>query len=299
MIDNIFFSRKRLSSFLKKEKIYLSKSKGQNFLLDKNIISKMFLSIESTKEDIILEIGAGIGHLSEKIIEYGRYKKYILVEIDKKFVKILEERFSSCPNVEIQNKDFLKYSIKEVWKKYQSKIIIIGNLPYCKVGLIIRQFIINLKYINKIYITVQKEVGQRMIAISGNKSYGFLSVLIQIYTKIRFLFILSSKVFFPIPKVQSIFLEIIPQLKNISLLEDKKLFFEVLKNIFLYRRKRIKKVLQEIYGVKEDYLRKILKEKENKILLMRIENLTKEEIINFINSIVKIIKQRDLYVKKH
>ena len=182
----------------------LSKSLGQNFLTDKNIIDRIVESAEIGPDDLVIEIGPGIGVITREASEAA--KKVIAVEIDKNLIPILEETLGDCDNVEIINRDILKTDVNELirnCKECFSGVKIIGNLPYYITTPIIMKLLEDEVKADSITIMMQKEVADRIKAMPGTKAYGALSVAVQYYCTVEAVVNVPKDVFVPQPKVDS------------------------------------------------------------------------------------------------
>ena len=193
-------------------KIKPKKSLGQNFLIDQNIINLIINSASIKKDDVLLEVGPGTGNLTEKIL-FKKPKKLIVVEKDKNLAKNLLEKFHN--KIEIINDDILKINEEKLSK---SRIVVFGNLPYNISTQILAKWI-KLKNLNFIYkkliLMFQKEVADRILANTGEKQYGRLSILSSWKMNVRKIKEVSPNSFYPSPKVKS----------TILLFEPKKKFF--------------------------------------------------------------------------
>ena len=225
-------------------KIKPKKSLGQNFLIDQNIINLIINSASIKKDDVLLEVGPGTGNLTEKIL-LKKPKKLIVVEKDKNLAKNLLEKFDN--KIEIINDDILKINEEKLSK---SKIVVFGNLPYNISTQILAKWI-KLKNLNFIYkkliLMFQKEVADRILANTGEKQYGRLSILSSWKMNVRKIKEVSPNSFYPSPKVKS----------TILLFEPKKNFFQIrnpqnlefiTSTFFGQKRKMIKKPLKTIFN---------------------------------------------------
>ena len=237
---------------------------GQNFLIDPNICKKIVSSIETKNIDKILEIGSGTGAITSLLAE--KFKEVTAIEIDSNLCKILKNK--SISNLEIINEDILKTNLDSFDHK-----IIIGNLPYYITTPIIFNFFNSKIPWEEMYFLMQKEVGDRILANPGTKIYGRLTIMSQIFSKVERLFNVSSKVFRPIPKVESTFIKFKRvEHKNIN---DYKRFEEYIRIIFNQRRKKLKNCISN-----EMHLN--LSENSN-LLDKRPEEISIEEYIELIN----------------
>ena len=227
------------------------KSLGQNFLIDQNIINKIIKIKNIDNSKIILEIGAGYGNLTNKIIALNP-KKIYAVEKDKKLASILKKKFINYKNIEIVENDILNL-IKE--KKFEKNIIIFGNLPY-NVSTQILASLLLLKdwppWYDSLIFMFQKEVAERILAKNKSKKFGRLSVLCNWRMEVKKHFDISKNCFFPRPKIQSTLLSFKPKknykykIKNPSNLEN------VTRILFSSRRKMINKNFKKLFKNNED-----------------------------------------------
>lgn len=218
------------------DKIYPLKRFSQNYLVDKNIVKKIIDEFNPEKEDVVLEIGPGTGALTSELI--NNVKRFIAVEIDKRAVKQLKEKF---PSLEIINQDFLETNLSDFVHKNE-KLRIIGNIPYNITSPILFKLIYERKFVRDALLMVQYEVAKRITAEKGTKDYGILSVLLNYFAKTKLCFKISPNVFYPKPKVYSAIIRIKfieEEQKNF----DDNLFINVVKAAFGNRRKVLKNSL--------------------------------------------------------
>ncbi len=202
-------SKRVIKNLLKKHKIRPSKWLGQNFLIDKSVIKKVIKAAELCPEDIILEIGPGIGAITQELAK--RAKKIIAVEKDPKMCKILEETLKDFKNVKIINKDILKYQIAKrslglVYDSKNQKYKVVANLPFYITAPVIRKFLESNNPPQEMILIVQKEVAQRIC--SKPPKMNLLAVSVQFYSKAKIISYISKKSFWPQPKVDSAILKI-------------------------------------------------------------------------------------------
>jgi 16S rRNA (adenine1518-N6/adenine1519-N6)-dimethyltransferase len=221
----------------KKYDFHFSKRYGQNFLTDGNIIEKILEGADIQEEDYILEIGPGIGTMTQYLCE--RSAHVLAVEIDQKLIPILNDTLRDYSNKTILNEDVLRINLKEELKKISDKPFkVIANLPYYITSEIIMNLLERDLPIESITVMVQKEVAERMIAPPGKKDYGALSVAVQFYSKPQIVTIVPKTVFMPQPKVESAVI-------NLKILDEppveaqKEVFFKVVKASFSMRRKTL------------------------------------------------------------
>ncbi|MDO5713333.1 MAG: 16S rRNA (adenine(1518)-N(6)/adenine(1519)-N(6))-dimethyltransferase RsmA [Tissierellia bacterium] len=226
-----------------------TKSLGQNFLIDGNIINKIVRGAEITKEDNVLEIGTGIGTLTEELALRG--KKVLAFEIDKGLEPILKDTLQDFSNIHIVFEDILKAEVKDIVTKEfgEEPFKVVANLPYYVTTPILGKLLEEDLNISSITVMVQKEVGQRMVAKPGSKDYGSLSVFIQFFTNPSIITKVPKTVFLPKPKVDSIVLRMDVKEPIIGIEKDK--FFRIVKAAFSKRRKTIINALST-YGLPVD-----------------------------------------------
>ncbi|WP_077369418.1 16S rRNA (adenine(1518)-N(6)/adenine(1519)-N(6))-dimethyltransferase RsmA [Anaerosalibacter sp. Marseille-P3206] len=252
-----------------------SKSLGQNFLIDGNIVRKICEEGQITKDDEVLEIGPGIGTLTEELAL--RARKVVAVEIDKTLLPILGETLTDYDNIEIVHGDILKLDLQELFKeKFESKSIkVVANLPYYITTPIISRFLEEEIDVDSILVMVQKEVAERMGASPGSKDYGSLSVFVQYYTEPEIVLTVPKNVFMPRPNVDSAVIRLKMRKEKIAL-KDKDIFFKVVKAAFSKRRKTILNSLSQGLNMEKEKIREIL-EKAGISPTERAENLNIEE----------------------
>ncbi len=235
----------------------LSKSLGQNFLTDKHIIDKIIDATDITEEDLVIEIGPGIGVLTYEAAQQA--KKVIAVEIDKNLIPILQDTLGEFDNVEIINQDVLKTDLNQIIKDTGCrKAKIIGNLPYYITTPIIMGILEKNTQADSITIMMQKEVADRIKAGPGSKTYGALSVAVQYYCQVETVAIVPKEVFFPAPKVDSAVLRLdIRKEKPVELI-DETMFFKCIRAGFGQRRKTLSNSLMGIGEVTKEQIKDCL-----------------------------------------
>lgn len=263
----------------------LSKSLGQNFLTDKHIIDKIIDATEITEEDLVIEIGPGIGVLTAEAAQ--KAKKVIAVEIDKNLIPILHDTLGQFDNVEIINQDVLKTDLNGIIAASGCKRAkIIGNLPYYITTPIIMGLLEGHVKANSITIMMQKEVADRIKAEPGTKAYGALSAAVQYYCDVVTVATVPKEVFFPAPKVDSAVLRLdIREEKSVELM-DEVLFFRCIKAGFGQRRKTLLNSLSQLGDVSKEQVRECLAEcgiDEKR----RAETLSLEEFAGIANYLAK------------
>lgn len=224
---------------IKKYNFNFRKDYGQNFLIDSNILQKIVESAGVTKEDMVLEIGPGIGSMTQYLCEAAR--KVVAVEIDKELIPILSDTLSSYDNVEVINNDILKLDLEAlVQEKNNGKPIkVVANLPYYITTPIIMGLFEKKVPIESITVMVQKEVADRMQVGPGTKDYGALSLAVQYYSKPEIMVNVPPSCFIPQPKVGSAVIKLSRYEDMPVRVKDEKLLFRVIRAAFNQRRKTL------------------------------------------------------------
>ncbi|NLZ37994.1 MAG: 16S rRNA (adenine(1518)-N(6)/adenine(1519)-N(6))-dimethyltransferase RsmA [Firmicutes bacterium] len=232
-----------VSSLLARYGIRLRKKWGQNFLVDENILNKIVAVAELTKEDTVLEIGPGIGALTEKLAQQAG--KVTALEIDERLLPILNETLAGFNNVTILHQDAMKADYQQLLAE---KPIIVANLPYnVATPLFYRWLKEYRRNINKCVCMVQKEVAQRLVASPGGKDYGTLSVVARYGAAARIAFEVPRTVFFPRPEVTSAVVELLPYQTTMLSEAEESCFFRVVDAVFAQRRKTALNTLQAAF----------------------------------------------------
>lgn len=227
--------KKEIVEILKKHGIRLTKSLGQNFLINKNIIEKLIRLSEIDKSDIILEIGPGMGVLTQALAKNS--KLVIAVEKDRVLSEICKENLEDLSNVVILNQDILETNVEKIFfdlKIKEKKYKIVANLPYNISLRIIREFLESKFPPESIVVIIQKEVGQK---ICDNKS-NLPKIAFNFYGKPKNLFYISRELFWPKPRVDGAVLQITNIQKDLPNI-DSKIFFKILRAGFSHPRKTI------------------------------------------------------------
>ncbi|MDK2904226.1 MAG: rRNA (adenine1518-N6/adenine1519-N6)-dimethyltransferase [Eubacteriaceae bacterium] len=227
-----------IKSILNEYDLHFNKRYGQNFLIDENIVNKIAETGEITRDDLILEIGPGIGTLTSALCKNAG--KVISVEIDKKLIPVLNETLKEFENVEIIQEDILKLDIiKLLEKEMFCNFKIVANLPYYITTPIIMGFLEMDLDIEKMVFLIQKEVGERLCAAPGTKAYGSLSIAAQFYADVEIEFLVPAQVFMPKPKVDSIVVSMKKKKEPDLIVDNRQMFFKIVKAGFNNRRKTL------------------------------------------------------------
>jgi len=215
---------------------------GQHFLADRNILNKIIRTAEITNEDVVLEVGPGLGEMTLALAR--RAKRVIAVEIDPTLAEILEKKVSIPPNVAIIRKDILKVDFQELFGTMTSPIKVVANLPYQISTPLLFRFIESRKFFSALTLTLQKEVAERMVAPPGGKAYGPLSVLVQSVADISICFIIKRSAFFPPPDVESAVIHLSWKERPMIAPGQEDWFRAVVKGCLGYRRKTLTNALK-------------------------------------------------------
>ena len=239
---------------LQKHDFHFQKKFGQNFLIDPHVLDKIIEAAEVTKDDFVLEIGPGIGTMTQYLCEAAR--QVLAVEIDNNLIPILQETLSPYDNVEILHGDILKQDIHEIAEKYNDKkpIKVVANLPYYITTPIIMGLFEGGVPIESITVMVQKEVAMRMQAGPGTKDYGALSLAVQYYAEPYLAANVPPNCFMPRPNVGSAVIRLTRYAEPAVKAKDEKLMFALIRASFNQRRKTLQNGLnnsQELSFTKE------------------------------------------------
>ena len=214
---------------------------SQNFLQNKHIAERIVESLNCKQEDIILEIGAGKGVLTEHLIQHN-CKKITVIEIDRRLVKLLEEKF--LYDLKIVQDSFLNISFEEIADTNRIKVI--GNIPYNITSDIIFKLIENYTYLERAVLMVQKEVANRLVAETKTKDYGILTIFTGLYSTVKKLFDVDRENFYPVPNVDSSVVCL-----KFNVLQDSNIDYRLLKKIvrtgFNFRRKMLRNSLSKLF----------------------------------------------------
>ena len=261
---------------LKKYNITANKNYGQNFLIDDNTVENIINYANITKNDLVIEIGPGLGTLTLPLLENAG--KVICVELDPKMITILKDRFSLFDNFELLNNDILKVDLHELIKNNSnfSKVKVVANLPYYITTPIIMKLLEDKLNLTSITVMVQKEVAERLTSKPGGKETGAITYSINYYTNPQTILDVPKESFIPSPKVDSavIHLEVLNEPKVKVL--DEPLFFKTIKCAFLQKRKTLLNSLSNSGIADKQFIEKMLNTL-NIDLKIRAEQLTLED----------------------
>ena len=214
------------------------KNFGQNFLVDERVLGKIVSSAEISKDDVVIEVGPGIGTLTQALAKEAY--KVVAVEIDTTLVPILGELLSDFDNIEIINEDILKVDVNAIAEKYpDKKIKMVANLPYYITTPIIMNVLENHIPVESITVMIQKEVAYRMKAQPSTKDYGSLSLAVQYYCEPYLVAKVPQNCFMPRPNVDSAVIKLTVMDKPKVQVNNEKFMFEFIKAAFSQRRKTL------------------------------------------------------------
>lgn len=270
----------RVHSILKENKLFAKKKFGQNFLLDKNILNKIVEISEVNSNDTIIEIGPGLGCLTEFLAMQA--KKVICYEIDKDMVEILKDNLSSYNNIEIIHMDFLKADLS-IYNNPCDNVKVVANLPYYITTPIIFKLLSETQ-IKQFTFMVQKEVGDRLTGKPNTKDYNSLSVAMEYKTNSKIAYKVSPNSFYPAPKVDSALL-VVKVKKTDSDPNFDALFLKFVQEIFSQRRKTVINNLNGKYMFDKQKLIDLF-EKNGININLRAETMSVDEILKLYQLIV-------------
>jgi len=204
---------------------------GQNFLIDNNILKKIADLSGVNTQDTVVEIGSGYGNLTKLLCQKAKF--VYAVDIDKELCSIAKDNLAGCKNVKIVNKDFLKVDLKTTRYK------VVANLPYYITTPIIFKLLDDRKRIDEIFITIQKEVAQRLVGKPGTKDYSALTCAVNFYTEPKILLKIPKTCFLPKPEVDSCLVGLRVLAKPAVNVKDENLMFKIIRASFNQRRKTI------------------------------------------------------------
>ena len=247
---------------LQKYNFNFQKKFGQNFLIDTRVLEEIIDAAQITKDDFVLEIGPGIGTMTQYLCETAR--EVVAVEIDTNLIPILKDTLSAYDNVEVLNQDILKVDIASLAKERNNDrpIKVVANLPYYITTPIIMGLFESHVPIDSITIMVQKEVADRMQEGPGSKEYGALSLAVQYYAKPEIVVNVPPSCFMPQPKVGSAVIRLIRHEQPPVQADNEKLMFQVIRASFNQRRKTLANGLNNFgsFGLSKEEIQSCIEE---------------------------------------
>ena len=227
---------------MKKYKIKANKNLGQNFLIDDTVIEDIVNGADIKKEDLVIEIGPGLGSMTALLVK--KAKKVICVELDKKMIKILNDRFIAYNNIELINEDVLKLDLNKLIKQEKEQneikeVKIVANLPYYITTPIIMKLLEENLDIQSITVMIQKEVADRLIEVPSGKNTGAITYTVYYYCECEKIREVENTCFIPMPEVTSEVINLKLRKEPAVEIENKKVFFNIIKSAFMQRRKTL------------------------------------------------------------
>lgn len=265
---------------MKKYGISANKSLGQNFLINEEVVNNIVNSSNINKDDLVIEIGPGLGTLTEYLLE--KAGRVVAIELDTRMIKILNERFFMYDNFSLLNQDVLKVDlarlIKEEKEKYDLKNAkIVANLPYYITTPIIMKLLEEELDIESITVMIQKEVADRLISVPGEKLSGAITYSVYYYAESESIMLVENNSFIPEPEVQSEVIKLNIRKEPAIDLKDKELFFKLIKVAFSQRRKTLMNALVNGGIIKDKDECKAVFEKLGLNVNVRGESLSMED----------------------
>lgn len=228
---------------LDKYNIRINKNFGQNFLVNDDIINKIIDSAEISEEDLVIEIGPGLGTLTKNLLE--KANKVIAIELDSNMINVITDRFNMYDNLIVINEDILKVDLESIIKNYKGngKVKVVANLPYYISTPIIIKLLQARLSIDEITVMVQKEVAQRISSATGSKLCGSITYIVDYYAEATEIINVSKDDFIPSPKVDSEVIKL--KIRNVPkvFVDNEDMFFNIIKMSFSQRRKTLVNVL--------------------------------------------------------
>lgn len=252
-------SPRTIKYIMEKYGFRFSKSLGQNFIIDSNVLDRILEGSELSEEDYILEIGPGIGVMTQVLCE--SCAKVVSIEIDSALIPVLEETVGEFDNLKVIHNDVLKVDLKALFeaefKERRPKLI--ANLPYYVTTPIIMKFLEERIPVTDLIVMIQKEVADRMMARPSTKEYGALSVAVQYFTEPSIVTKVSKGSFMPMPNVDSSVIRLKVRENPPVVLSDEEIFFKTIKDAFGKRRKTLLNALSSgVLGLNKDQVRIVL-----------------------------------------
>ncbi|KRO03407.1 dimethyladenosine transferase [Levilactobacillus paucivorans] len=272
----------RTNAILTRYRLVAKKSLGQNFLSDLNILRNIVNAAEVTEDDNVIEIGPGIGALTEQIAK--RARKVVAFEIDENLLPVLDETLADYDNVKIINQDILKANLAEViHEEFEPghPVKLVANLPYYITTPILMGVLQSGVAFDEIVVMMQKEVADRLVAEPGTKAYGSLSVVMQYKAHVAVAFEVPRTAFIPQPNVDSAIIRLTPREPLPVKPYEEEALFKFVKGCFIHRRKTLWNNLQGLFG-KQPEVRERLESVLDTVGVSRQLRPERLTLINFI-----------------
>lgn len=271
-------SKKYVDETLKKYQIQAKPSLGQNFLVEEKIVDTMIHQLNLNSQSIVLEIGPGLGALTEKLVALAKH--VYAIEIDNRMCTILKETLGQHTNLSIIHHDFLKFDFTTWLKNIDtSHLSIVSNLPYYVTSAILNKLIFNAVPFSSLMVMMQKEVGKKLMN-PQLKEKSPLHVILDYQYNLSIVEYVSKNAYLPRPNIDSIVLKITPKTPKIKV-HDEMFFYQLIKHLFQERRKTLVNNLQAYFTTKEETI--LFLNQRNITCEKRVEQLTLDEIIEICN----------------
>lgn len=271
-------SKKYVDETLKKYQIQAKPSLGQNFLVEEKIVDTMIHQLNLNSQSIVLEIGPGLGALTEKLVALAKH--VYAIEIDNRMCTILKETLGQHTNLTIIHHDFLKFDFTTWLKNIDtSHLSIVSNLPYYVTSAILNKLIFNAIPFSSLMVMMQKEVGKKLMN-PQLKEKSPLHVILDYQYNLSIVEYVSKNAYLPRPNIDSIVLKITPKTPKIKV-HDEMFFYQLIKHLFQERRKTLVNNLQAYFTTKEETI--LFLNQRNITCEKRVEQLTLDEIIEICN----------------
>ena len=284
MLESVIASPEVVHYICKRFDIKMSKKLGQNFLIKRGIVDEIVHVAELTPGEPVLEVGPGIGTLTQGLAQSGA--DVTAIELDRRLLEVLDTTLASYDNVRIIHGDVLKLDVPSIMNHKPFKVV--ANLPYYITTPIIMSLLESKLPIERLVVMVQKEVALRMVAKPGTKDYGALSVAVQYYTEPDIVLDVPPKSFLPAPAVTSSVIRCVLRDKPPVDVIDEKLFFRVVKAGFAQRRKTFSNTMKTT-GLSKNRIEELLA-KANIDGQRRGETFTLQEFADVANAWASLIK---------
>lgn len=262
-----------------------TKSLGQNFLIDDEVIKDIVDGANIEKEDVVIEIGPGSGALTKELLSIA--KEVIAIEVDSELIPILKEELKEYDNLTLINEDVLKVKLDEIVSGKEN-LKLVANLPYYATTPIIAKILKQGVNFKSLTVMIQKEVGERMSAKAKDKEYGSLSLLVQYYCNINIIRKVSPSSFMPRPKVDSVIIKLEKLPEHRVDVKDEELFFKIIRSAFNLRRKTMWNVIRSISNLEKETMEGVFKY-SNIDPKRRGETLSVEEFAILSDNLYKLI----------
>ena len=210
---------------------------GQNFLVDPRALARIAAVVGAGQEDEVLEIGAGLGALTQQLLQSGA--RLTAVEKDPRFVQVLSDRFKGAGNLKIVKSDILRLDLSEYAGGKHKSLLLIGNIPFSMTSPILEFLLKHRHWIRRAVLTVQKEVAQRIVAQPGTKAYSSITLLVQVAFVPSIAFMIHPGAFYPQPEVTSAVLRLEPLSEPAVAPEEEEEVLKLVRLIFTHRRKTL------------------------------------------------------------